>query len=191
MATSTTSTEKTEWYNKRLLTCGPTWQAIGTVIVVAILIWVMQKVIKVENSHRHCYTDDQKSCTSPFYRVAPEVGDDTITLLQRVENGIRLPEENINWRRFFAISALLGLITAAVYKRGLPNIVEFLLASVLIYLVLTITTNWYEMHVWYRVREQQMRTLNQLRTNLGVMQESKACGVFGPSDTKGNTYIAC
>ena len=183
--------EKEAWYDKRPLRCSPTWKTILTVIVIAILAFIFFKVCKVENMHRHCYTDNQKLCTSPYYRMAPEPGDDTVTLLQRVENGIRLPEENVNWRRVFMISAILGLVTAAVYKRGLPNIVEYLVASALIYLILTAITNWYEMHIWYRVREQQLRTVDQLRVNLGVIKESDKCGIYGPSDTKGVTYVSC
>jgi hypothetical protein len=180
-----------EWYEQRVGPTGPRWSTVLTVIFWFIIVCVVTKITITEVRHLGCYTDRQRECTSQFYRVAPEAGDDVPTLLQRTENGIRQPEEGVTWRRNLVISIAIAILLSIVYARSWPSVGIFIIATIVVYVILFSLTNWYDMHWWYRVREQQLRTVDQLRVNLGVMKESTACGVYGPSETKGNTYSSC
>jgi len=180
-----------KWYEYRMAPGDMKWGTIATIVFWIIIAYVVVYFVCIELRHLGCYTERQQKCVSPFYRVAPQSGDDNVTLLQRVENGIRLPEEGVNWRRNLIISIIVAVVLSIVYNRGWPKVGTFIIAAVIIYVLLYSIGNWYEMHYWYRVREQQLRTVDQLRVNLGVMQQSKACGVYGPFDTMGCTYTTC
>jgi hypothetical protein len=179
------------WFEYRF---SPGDMRVGTIL--SVIFWAIIVIIflyfgMVELRHLKCYTDKQQQCVSPYYRMAPQPGDDNVTLLQRTENGIRLPEEGVNWRRNLIISIVVAVALSILYQRGWPRVGQFILAVVLVYALLFSITNWYEMHVWYRVREQQLRTVDQLRVNLGVLQDSRTCGVYGPSETTGLQYARC
>ena len=183
--------DKKQWYEYRIAPGDMKWSRVLTIIFWIIIAFIVVYFTCIEFRHLGCYTERQQKCVSPFYRVAPQPGDDNVTLLQRTENGIRLPEEGVNWRRNLIISIIIAVVLSIVYNRGWPKVGTFLIATVLVYVFLYSVGNWYEMHFWYRVREQQLRTVDQLRVNLGVEQQSKACGVYGPFETQGYTYSRC
>lgn len=169
----------------------PSLKIILQIIFWAIIIFIVIEAFISEKKHMMCYISNQCSCISPYYRVAPQPGDDNVTLLQKTENGIRLPEEGVNWRKTLIISILLAFVGSLVFAKKLPSIPEFIIFVAIAYVILYSIQNWYEMHIWYRVREEQLRTVNQLRTNLGYLTPSTACGVYGPSDTTGFDFAPC
>lgn len=169
----------------------PSLKSVLVFIFWAIVIWVVLQILISEMKHNACYISDQCSCNSPFYRLAPQPGDSNVTLLQKVENGIRQPEEANVWRKSLLIGIILGFVGAFVYKRGWPSVVEFIIFVVIAFLVVYMFYSWNDMHIWYRVREQQLRTVDQLRVNLDYMTPSDACGVYGPSNTMGFDYVPC
>lgn len=169
----------------------PSLKIILQIIFWAIIAFILIQAFISEKKHMLCYLANQCSCISPYYRIAPQEGDDNVTLLQKTENGIRLPEETVNWRRTLVLSIILAFVGSFVFKRGFPSIPEFIVFVIITYVILFSIQNWYEMHIWYRVREQQLRTVDQLRTNLGYMTPSTACGVYGPSDTTGFDFQKC
>jgi membrane protein YdbS with pleckstrin-like domain len=190
VATKDTSVPK-QWYERRLAKGDMTIGAILTVIFWIIIAFILVKITVTEVRHLGCYTDRQQQCVSPFYRIAPQDGDDLVTLLKRVENGIRQPEEGVTWRRNLVIAIVVALLLSIVYNRGWPSVGQFLIATLVVYFILFSLTNWYDMHWWYRVREQQLRTVEQLRFTLDVSQQSTACGVYGPSETRGQVFSSC
>lgn len=169
----------------------PSLKIILQIIFWAIIIFIVIECLISEKKHLMCYISNQCTCISPYYRIAPQPGDDNNTLLQKTENGIRLPEEGVNWRRTLLISILLAFVGSLVFAKKLPSIVEFIIFTIIAYVILYSIQNWYEMHIWYRVREEQLRTVDQLRTNLGYITPSTACGVYGPSDTVGFDFEPC
>ena len=174
-------TEKTKknWYS------GVTWQTVCTIIFWAIISYFLFLLVKSELKHLGCFVLRQEQCSSPFYRVSPEPGDDNITLIQRIENGIRQPEEVVWWRRNFFVSAIVSFLVILICTRKWPEILPFVFSTIVVYVILASLSNWYDMHIWYRVREQQMRTVQQLRFNLNYDVESTAKGVYGPPNTTG------
>lgn len=162
-----------------------------TFIFWAIVIWVVIQVLISETKHNACYLSKQCECASPFYRLAPQEGDTNVTLLQKIENGVRLPEETNVWRKSLLISIVLGFVGSFVYKGGWPSVVHFIIFTIISFLIIYMFYSWYDMHVWYRVREQELRTVDQLRVNLGYLTPSDACGVYGPSNTTGFEYLPC
>lgn len=169
----------------------PSLLNVLTFIFWAIVIWIVIQILISEMKHNACYLSDQCSCASPFYRLAPQPGDSNVTLLQKVENGIRQPEEANIWRKSLLISIALGFIGAFVYKGGWPSVIQFIIFVAIAFLIIYMFNSWYDMHIWYRVREQELRTVDQLRVNLGYLTPSDACGVYGPSNTEGFDYTAC
>jgi hypothetical protein len=180
-----------EWMEK-----GIAGTKLSPAIILTIAFWIVIIILviyafRTEHQHKTCYTDRQKECISPYYRILPEEGDDLNTLLQRTENGIRIAEEGNSWRKTFLGSVLLSFVIGLIYKKWIPNPIEFTIAFFIIYVILYSANNWYDMHLYYRIREQQLRTVNQLRVNLGLMNESQACGVYGSSDTQGFNGRRC
>jgi hypothetical protein len=171
--------------------CGPTWSRLGTIVFWVIVVLIVVYFFYIEQKHLGCYVKRQKLCTSHFYRVGPEEGDDEVDLLQRIENGIRLPEETVQWRRNLITAIVIAIVLSIVYQRDWPRPGVFIVATVLVYIFLFSITNWYEMHYWYRTREDSRRTLDTLRVKLGVMKEPQGCGLLGPSETRGLTHSPC
>jgi hypothetical protein len=184
------STTKPTKRTKRCLENDISWKTVGTIVFWAIILYILYRMIRMELLHLGCFIQRQQECTSPFYRVAPQPGDDVVTLLQRVENGIRQPEEIVWWRRNLTISIFISFFLALIYTKQWPDVVPFVFGTLVVYVILASLTNWYDMHIWYRVREQQMRTVQQLRFELSIDKESGAKGVYGPPNTTGVEYVS-
>lgn len=163
----------------------PTPRKIMMVVFWVIVVLLAWWILRVEKQHLGCYTERQNQCVSPFYRIAPVEGDDNVTLLQRVENGIRLPEEGNVWRKTLIISMVISIILVLLVCWRFPSPFEFIICLAVVYVILYSLNNWYQMHVWYRVAEEQLRTVNQLRVNLGYLTPSTKNGVYGPNETTG------
>jgi hypothetical protein len=165
----------------------PNPNRIGTIVFWIIIVLIAAYAFRAERSHSACYDSKQKECTSHFYRAAPEEGDSNIDLLQRVENGTRVAEEGVTWRRHLLISFVLSILIPIVIVRRWPSPLEFLIEVVIIYTILTAVNNFCDMHFFMRIREDQLRSVDQLRHNLGYSDLGKQAGIYGPPGTFGYT----
>ena len=184
--------KKMYWYDEPVRRgSDKTWRIVGTVIFWIVVLGIFLYFFYIEQKHLGCYVKRQKECTSHFYRVGPEEGDDNLTLLQRMENFIRQQEETVQWRKTLLISIVIAVALSILFVRDWPSPGYFIVAVAIVYVLLFSVFNWYDMHYWYRTREDSRRTVDQLRVNLGYMKETTTCGVLGPMETRGITRQTC
>lgn len=166
-------------------------QRVLTIIFWVIVVLVGLYAANAEMKHNSCYVDRTKECLSPFYRNYPVPGDTNVDLLQKIENGIRINEEKTRWRRTLLISYGIIFFVFVLGLRRVPRPIEFTIGVVVSFLIIYNTEGYWYMHYGYRVEQNTLRSLNQLRANLGFLELSQACGMYGPSNTSGTDWQVC
>ena len=166
-------------------------QRVFTIIFWVIIILIALYAFNAEMKHNSCYVDRTKDCMSPFYRNYPEPGDTNVDLLQKIENGTRIGEERTRWRKALLISFGIIFFTFILGLRRLPRPLEFTIGVAVSFILIYNVEGYNIMHYTYRVEQNTMRSINKLRENLGIIQLSDKCGMYGPSNTSGVEWNVC
>lgn len=169
----------------------PAQNSLATMIFWVIIIMIAIYAFHYEGRHNSCYVDRTRECLSPFYRNYPEIGDSDADLLQKIENGTRIPEERVRWRRTLLISFVIIFFTFVFTQRRVPRPIEFTIGVILAFMVIYHVESFWWMHYGYRVEQNTLRSINQLRENLGYLTPATFCGAYGPSNTSNFDWQVC
>lgn len=152
----------------------PAWEVIAWIILILIILWA----IKQEYRESHCY-DGLADC-GPVFAWDPEEGDTTADLIRRIEYANRGETFIISRRIVMIASAGLALLLMWYFdkkKRLVPNIVEFVVAFVLVMGVVWFTFRYHESHYLHEIDRRMDKSIQALRYKLGLAVEPKNVGL--------------
>jgi hypothetical protein len=150
-----------------------TVKALFYIGIVLFLIWIGL----IGSQHHLCYNELRNSktaCKSDSYRIDPHEGDSLSDLTQRLWNYTNIDSEKVFWRRSIGFSVISVLIIFFIVEQRLPEILEFLISVLILYIFFYQMNSYYSMHVDFRSNIFAQQTINKLRENLGLREPTKA-----------------
>jgi len=151
-----------------------TVKALFYIGIVIFLIWVSL----METQHNRCMSGElrnsKSACKSDCYRIDPHEGDSLSDLTQRLWNYTNIDSEKVFWRRSITYSILATLVIFFIVEQRLPEVLEFLISVLVLYIAFYQMNSYYTMHVDFRSSIFAQQTINKLRENLGLREPTKA-----------------
>lgn len=150
-----------------------------TVILYCALVVLFLWIWSTEADGNKCHDVRRRECGSDKYRIDPEPGDTEADLLQRLEGHARLNEEKVIWRRSILYAIVITLAIHLILFQRLPDAWEFIVSVAILYILIYIMNQYYMMHFDYRTNNKAIRTINELRSKLGLRTRTEAHDLNG------------
>jgi len=149
---------------------------IITIIIYIIIVIVIVILIKVEKIDLTCpnpSNKDDQICElgrgSPYFAGKIDKDDDNDTILDKIKLSARYEINTIIWRRMLILSFILSFIILIVIEKSskgllrLPNIIDFISVTLIIYLGIYIMTELYQQWITNFAIEQIDEAVDALR----------------------------
>jgi len=141
----------------------PLWEIVAWIILLLIVVWA----IKQEHRAATCY-DGREKCGKEW-AWDPQEGDTPADLLRRLEFSNRAHGFIISRRLVMISAAGLALLMMWYFKKQtIPNIVEFVVAFILIMGVLWFSFRYHDSHYMHEITRRADLSIQELKYQLHV-----------------------